>query len=212
MVIKVAKSDTREWHEARRRGVSATSVARAAASDKAFTAEVEQLVHPVEIGDNEYMRFGREWEQWIIDNLNPGYGIVHNDWLVAKDDKQNAWQLATPDGANSDWSIIAEVKTTGRDWEYRGGRQKSEHTAIPIQYRRQVQWQLHVTGATECVFAWLLRVAHHETGFQPGWFEPKHVVIQRDEEMISQLIQVAERLQEATIYQEKWERENNGAF
>ena len=198
MVSKIAKSGTREWFDARRRGVSATSVARAAASPKAFDAEVEQLTNPVEINDNDYMRFGRDWEEWIIANIPTEYGIAHNDWLVAKDDKQNAWQLATPDGNNDNWDTIAEVKTTGKDWDGK---------AIPIQYRRQVQWQMHVTGATRCVFAWLLRV-DGPNGFQPGWFEPKHVVIERDEQMISQLIEVAERLQMATIYQEKWEREN----
>jgi predicted phage-related endonuclease len=202
MVYQIARSETPEWHEARRRGVSATSVARAAASQLAFDTEVEQLAHPVEISDNEYMRFGRDWENWIIDNLPKEHNITHNDWLIAKDDKQNAWQLATPDGNNPDWSAIAEVKTTGKDWDGK---------TIPIQYRRQVQWQLHVTGAEYCVFGWLLRVDTTDHGFQPGWYEPKHAIIGRDNEMISQLIDVAERLQIATIYTEKWERED-GTF
>lgn len=198
MVFKIAKSGTPEWFAARRKGVSATSVARAAASERAFDAEVDQLVYPVEITDNDYMRFGREWEEWIIDNIPGEYGIVHNDWLVARDDKANHWQLATPDGGNTDWSVIAEVKTTGKDWD---GKQ------VPIQYRRQVQWQLYVTGAERCVFAWLLRV-DGPNGFQPGWFEPKHVIIERDYKMISELIRVAERLQMATIYTEELERMN----
>lgn len=197
MVYKIAKSGTIEWHEARRRGVSATSVARAAASTTAFDAEVEQLTNPVEISDNEYMRFGRDWEEWIISSIPTDYGIVHNDWLVAKDDLQNSWQLATPDGNNPDWTTIAEVKTTGKDWDGK---------AIPIQYRRQVQWQMHVTGATRCVFAWLLRV-DGPNGFQPGWFEPKHVIIERDDKMITDLVSVAERLQMATIYTEQLMRE-----
>lgn len=200
MVYTIAKSGTPEWFEARRKGVSATSVARAAASDKAFDAEVDQLVYPVEIADNDYMRFGREWENWIIDNIPTKYGIKHNDWLVSQDDRANAWKLATPDGNNDDWTVIAEVKTTGKDWDGK---------AVPIQYRRQVQWQLYVTGAERCVFAWLLRVARHDTGeFTPGWFEPKHIVIERDETMISQLVEVAERLQMATIYTERMERMN----
>lgn len=197
MVYKIAKSGTIEWHEARRRGVSATSVARAAASQTAFDAEVEQLTNPVEISDNDYMRFGRDWEEWIISNIPPEYGIKHNDWLVARDERENAWQLATPDGNTDDWQTIAEVKTTGKDWEGK---------TIPIQYRRQVQWQMHVTGATRCVFAWLLRV-DGPNGFQPGWFEPKHVIIERDDTMITELVTVAERLQMATIYTEQLMRE-----
>ena len=92
--------------------------------------------------------------------------------------------MATPDGLNADWSIIAEVKTTGKDWD---------GNTIPIQYRRQVQWQLHVTGAKHCVFAWLLRVEDDNGVFAPAWLEPKVVIIDRDEDMIADLIDVAHR-------------------
>lgn len=200
MVSKVARSGTPEWFAARRQGVSATSVARAAASKLAFDAEVEQLTNPVEIADNAYMKFGRDWEEWLVSNLPKEYEIVHNDWLVARDGYANRWQLATPDGNNADWTTIAEVKTTGKDWEGK---------TIPIQYRRQVQWQIYVAEATRCIFAWLLRV-DGPNGFQPGWFEPKHVIIERDDEMISQLVKVAERLQMATIYTERMMGEKNG--
>jgi len=86
--------------------------------------------------------------------------------------------LATPDGLSSDHRVIAEVKTTGKDW---GVVEK-----LPLKYARQVQWQLHVTGAEFAVVAWLLRV-EEDGAFVPGWWKPKVGVMERDREMIANL-------------------------
>ena len=180
----VARSLTDEWYKARQYGVSATTVAKAASGPGGFDAELKRALNPEDhvVEDNAYMKFGRDWEEWIVDNLPPEYGIKPNDWLICGVGADR-WHLATPDGLNSDWTTIAEVKTTGKDWE--DGKP-------PIQYRRQVQWQLHVTGAERCVFAWLLRETIPETGeFTPAWMEPKHIVIERDETMIAELKEVA---------------------
>jgi hypothetical protein len=181
----LARSLTDEWYKARQHGVSATTVAKAASGPAGYDAELQNALFPEnnEIPDNEYMRFGRDWEQWIVDNLDPYEGIKHNDWLICGEGDYR-WHLATPDGLNDDWSTIAEVKTTGKDWD---------GSAIPIQYRRQVQWQLHVTGAKQCVFAWLLRAEADNGEFVPAWLEPKHIIIERDETMIAELIHVAQR-------------------
>jgi putative phage-type endonuclease len=180
----IARSGTEEWYKAREYGISATTVAKAAAGPGGYNAELERALHPEAniIEDNPYMKFGRDWEQWIVEALPASYGITANDWLIAAAEQPR--HLATPDGLNADWSIIAEVKTTGKDWD---------GTAIPIQYRRQVQWQMYVTGATKCVFAWLLRVEDNNGIFAPAWLEPKIVIIDRDEDMIKDLIDVAQR-------------------
>lgn len=190
----VALSGTDAWYDARRSGVSATAVARAA-TPAGFAAEVENMLNPVDIGDNEYMRFGRDWEAWIVDNIPAQYGLTHNNWLIHAEG--HPWQMATPDAVNDDWSLIGEVKTTGKDWG---------DNAIPIQYRRQVQWQMYVTGAKACVFAWLLRIENQD-GFVPGWFEPKHIIIERDTNMIADLVTVAERLQMEMVNYDRWELE-----
>lgn len=181
----VARSLTDEWYKARQYGVSATTVAKAASGPAGFDAELQRALNPEEhiVEDNAYMKFGRDWENWIVEALPAEYAIKPNDWLICGIGADR-WHLATPDGMNKDWSIIAEVKTTGKDWE---------GTTIPIQYRRQVQWQLHVTGATKCVFAWLLRAEADNGDFVPAWLEPKHVVMERDEEMIAELKEVANR-------------------
>jgi putative phage-type endonuclease len=181
----VARSQTDEWYKARQYGVSATTVAKAASGPAGYDAELKNALFPENniIPDNEYMRFGRDHEEWIVENLPQEYAIRHNDWLI-RGDNDYRWHLATPDGLNADWSVIAEVKTTGKDWE---------GSAIPIQYRRQVQWQLHVTGAQRCVFAWLLRTTSEFGDFTSAWLEPKHIIIERDETMIAELIDVAQR-------------------
>lgn len=190
---RVARHGTDEWFAARRRGVSATAVANAS-TPAGFQEEVLKALYPEEyqVQDNAYMAFGRDWEQWIVDNIPTEYGITANDWLFHADGHD--WQLATPDGINGDGTIIAEVKTTGKDW-----------SKVPIRYVRQVQWQLYVTGAQRCVVAWLLRGEDANGNFVPGWFEPKHTVIERDENMIAELIAIAERLQMECVHQAEYD-------
>lgn len=183
----VARSGTDEWYKARQYGVSATTVAKAAAGPGGYKAELDRALHPEDnvIEDNAYMKFGRDWEKWIVDLIPAEYGIVHNDWLIRAAEEPR--HLATPDGLNEDWSRIAEVKTTGKDWDI------ENLNSIPIQYRRQIQWQMYVTGAQTCVFGWLLRLEDMFGEFTPGWIEPKFVEIERDDDLIADLIDVAHR-------------------
>ena len=176
------------WLEARRKGVTATQVAKAASGPGGFEQAVQDYVQDYIEQDNPYMAFGRTWEPIISMDLKYSHGIMPNDWLLAHAEFPH--HLATPDGLSLDHSRISEIKTTGKDW----GEGK-----IPIQYRRQVQWQLYVTGAEFCYFAWLLR-EERDGAFMPAWFEPKVIRIERDGEMISDLVTVANRL---------WERVND---
>lgn len=192
----VARSGTDEWYKARQYGVSATTVAKAAAGPGGYDAELKRALFPEEniIEDNAYMRFGRDYEEWIVNGLPDEYKIAPNDWLIRAREEEH--HLATPDGMNPDWTVIAEVKTTGKDW----WREDRETVAadIPIQYRRQVQWQMYVTGADFCVFGWILRAENADGDFVPAWMEPKHIIIQRDDFMIDSLVQVAKQF--ATDY------------
>ncbi len=194
---RVARSGTDEWYKAREYGVSATTVAKAASGPGGYNAELTKALHPEDhiVEDNAYMRFGRDWEQWIVQSIPPEHEIEHNDWLIRAEEQER--HLATPDGLNPDWSVIAEVKTTGTDWD-KGLERGVIPADIPIQYRRQVQWQMYVTGATSCVFAWLLRMESDSGEFVPAWLDPKILIIQRDDFMIDELVKVAERF--ATDY------------
>jgi len=134
------------------------------------------------------MKFGRDMEPVIARILHQDFGVLPNDWLLRHDSQEH--HLATPDGLSLDHKLIAEIKTTGKDFE---------DATVPVQYRRQVQWQLHVTGAERCLFAWMQRI-EVEGVFAPAWWKPKHLFIERDEGMIDSLIVTADAL---------WERVEN---
>lgn len=197
----LAEHGTQEWHDIRKSGVSATAVAKAC-TPAGFAAAVNEIWHGVEdIPDNEFMRFGRDQEANIIADLQTmGHDLEPNQWLIAADGYTNRWQMATPDGLSTDHKTIAEVKTTGKDF--------GKWSSVPIQYRRQVQWQLYVTGAERCVFAWQLRAVTDAGIFVPGWLEPKVAIVTRDNEMIRELVAVSEKLQMELIYREQAQMED----
>jgi predicted phage-related endonuclease len=176
------------WLAARREGVTATQVSKAASGPGGFEQAVEDYRADYVENDNPYMAFGRFWEGPISTFLKDNFGVMPNDWLIASSVSDH--YLATPDGLTLGHEAISEVKTTGKDWN---------PERVPLQYRRQVQWQLFVTGADFCYFAWLLR-EERDGAFMPAWFEPKVITIPRDEEMIASLVKVADDL---------WERVND---
>lgn len=170
-----------EWLAARRKGVSATQVATAA-TPSGFAEVVEDRRNPKVVEPNAYMIFGSESENEIMRFAHREFGVLQNRWLLAA--AENPLHIATPDGLSLDHRTIAEVKTTGTDW---GDK-------IPIKYRRQVQWQLHVSDAERCLFLWQLRVPDDGAWFYMPWLEPKHTWFVRDEKMIAELVGVADRL------------------
>lgn len=172
-----------EWIAARKTGVTATQVAKAG-TPAGFKSEVAKIAAPVTIADNAYMKFGRDNERWLALALKSEFGVLPNDWLIAGETR---WHLATPDGLSPDHATICEIKTTGKDW--------GSWAKVPADYKRQVHWQMHVTGAERAVFAWMLRVESNGA-FVPGWFEPKFVVVERDDNEIEKLVTVAEMLHE----------------
>lgn len=166
--------DEEGWLFEHGRTISATAVAKAA-TPSGFTAVVESWGEHVE--PNLYMQFGTMWEPFIAGVVKRDHAVMPNDWLIRSE--VSPLYTATPDGLTLDHTVIGEYKTTGKDWD-----------TPPIQYRRQVQWQLFVTSAERCVFSWLLR----DENFQPGWDEPKTLTIERDEKEITKLVGVADRL------------------
>lgn len=177
--------DERQWLRAREGRITATLIAKASTRSGFDEAADSLITPPPPIDDNAYMAFGREMEPEIALWLKDQHGIMPNDWLVSHAD--HADHVATPDGISYWQPMISEIKTTGKDW----GSWKQ----VPIQYRRQVQWQLYVTGAEQCVFAWMLR-AEHQGNMIPAWIEPKSVVVDRDDSYIRELLATAEQLVE----------------
>lgn len=177
----VRSTEREAWLQARRGGVTATTVAEAA-TESGFQKVAAERRNPVDIIPNDYMIFGTESEAEIMRYAHQEHGILPSDWLLtAEDDRRH---LATPDGLSPDHTLIAECKTTGKDWG----------DSIPIKYRRQVQWQLYVTGAVQCLFLWQLRTPDERGWFFMPWLEPKSLWIDRDDTEIQKLISTADRL------------------
>jgi putative phage-type endonuclease len=175
--------DESAWFIARRTGITATQVAKAATSS-GFAEMVQTYWDTEGIPDNPYMKFGRDAETWISLWVKDNYGIMPNSWLIKSPEGP---YMATPDGLSIGHETIAEIKTTGKDWG----------TKIPIAYQRQVQWQLYVTGASSCVFAYVVRKEVDTPAgplFVPASFEPTVIMVEPDLEMIEKLKEVADKL------------------
>lgn len=169
-----------DWLEARRDGLTATTMAKA--MTPAGYREVVKTwgdVSPTPV--NDFMRFGLEHEPWLALWAKEQFGTMPNDWLIRHE--VNDIALATPDGLSRDDVAILEIKTTGRDW-----------AKPPVNYVRQVQWQLYVTGAEYAYFVWLLREQNAAGVLVPAWLEPKATIIERDETLISGMVATADKL------------------
>jgi hypothetical protein len=186
----IVSSQTKDlWLAARDRGVTATQVAKA--STPAGMKEVlAQIENPTPVEPNGFMDWGVEREAYIAHVVKERYGILPNDWLLCADGPGNEWQMATPDGLSLDHTMIGEYKTSGKPLD-----------KVPANYMRQVQWQLYVTGAKQCVFAYELRLEGPE-GFVPG-MDVECQVVERDEKMIGDLIKVAQEVQMHAVYMER---------
>lgn len=169
------------WIAARKRGITATTV-RDASTPAGFQQVIENRRNPD--GDtfegNDYTKFGNDNEPWIAMWVKHEYGIMPNSWLIAHE--TNPLFMATPDGLSLDHARISEIKTGGKDIK-----------SPPLAHRRQIQFQLLVTGAEKAIYAYMLR-AQSNGVFVPGWFEPKTWVIERDEKMIAELVITADLL------------------
>lgn len=173
------------WLGAREGKITATLIANAH-TEKGRAEAIEKLRGQAEpIPDNAYMEFGRRMEPFISLWIKSEHSVLPNDWLISH--AENPLHVATPDGVSFWEPLIAEVKTTGKDW--------GSYGKVPANYKRQVQWQMYVTGAERCVFAWLLR-EERDGRFFSSWLEPKHVIVERDDDAIAGLVELADSLLE----------------
>lgn len=177
----IETSDNRAaWLAARERGVTATTVAKAS-TPAGFREALEERRNPVEVIANDYMQFGTDNEAWILRTLKDEFEIMPNHWLIESED--NAYHLATPDGLSLDHTVMAEVKTGGK-----------EHKSPPLAHMRQMQWQFRCNEfAQATVYAFMLREERNGV-MVPAWMEPKVWVIERDEKMIAELTKTADLL------------------
>jgi hypothetical protein len=169
-----------DWLEARRQGVTATAVAHAA-TPSGFAAEVASWSAPSFVG-NEYTEFGNWAERYLLEHAHRVEGILPSDWLIRG---EIPWHMGTPDGLSLDHARIAEAKTGGK-----------LPASVKREHRDQCLWNMHVTGATRCLYLFQPRV-HGPNGYYLGLIEPWTRWVERDDTRIQQLIEVADRLMEA---------------
>ena len=188
-------SDREAWLWHRSQGVTATQVGKAF-TPAGFAEAVADIETPREVFVNDYMAWGTERERFIAEIVKERYGVMPNDWLISRGNKlsPDRWMMATPDGLSLDHSVIGEYKTSGKPLD-----------KIPAHYIRQVQWQLFVTGAERCLFAYELRI-DAPGGFAPG-FDVECQWVDRDEKKIKELVAVAEKLQTVNVYKSWDQRE-----
>jgi len=178
----VRSSDPR-WHELRRQGVSATTVAHAA-TESGFRQVLEERAHPQPVADNDYMAFGRWAEPIIMETAHREYGILPSDWTIRAAD--NPAHVATPDGLNLEHTLIAECKTGG-----------TVPKSIPRVHRDQMFWQMYCTDTERGLYLFNQRAVDDAGDYYLGLFEPLTFWLDRDDDRIRELKSVADKLLEA---------------
>lgn len=183
----VQSRDREAWLGARSLGVTSTTVAKAA-TPSGFKNVLEGK-HEF-ILDDAYAAYGREREPVMMDWAHRTLGLLPNDWLIRN--CCNPVHMATPDAASLDWLALGEGKTTGDPWDSAWFDKNPK--GIPIQYRRQAQWESYVAGAMGCWIVWELRVPDDNGWFYCPWLEPRSLWLKADPEMQADLILVANNL------------------
>ena len=176
--IVTRAADRVAWLRARSRGITATDVARLSGATSVQAVAFEKI-NGSGFSGNAYTDHGRAREPEIARWVERRYGIVSSDALFHAAD-QTA-HLATPDGlavSASGYLELAEIKTTKSPWR-----------SIPRSYLRQVWWQQYVLGAERTLLVW-----EQHDNFVPTNAEPECRWIDRDENQIHLLIQLADRV------------------
>ncbi len=193
LVPTAASDDRPAWLEARRRGVTATDVAKIGGGGGAATLRRILADKRGELATwrgNDSTRHGTAREPhiaaWVEQQSRAGrFGsgaLIPSNGLYAHPEYSR--HLATPDGVSEDWDFfreLVEIKTTVDEWK-----------TIPRSYLRQVWWQQHVCGAERTLVVWERRDAQ----FRPLDLEPQWRWVKRDQREIDQLIIAADRLLE----------------
>jgi YqaJ-like viral recombinase domain len=172
-------ADRVAWLRARRRGVTATDVARLSSSRALSSLALEKLTGSG-FGGNAFTDYGRDREPAIARWVLAHHGIAPSSDLYHAHDQP--LHLATPDGiaARGNTVVLCEIKTTSHLWR-----------SIPRSYLRQVWWQQYVLGAERTLVVW-----EQHNDFVPVAAAPQVRWVERDDNQIHILVGLANRLLE----------------
>ena len=188
MSVTTIKTESREqWLEARRKYVTATEVAQLVRRGQDYWDELREIKAgdrtAPDISGLPAVRHGREREALIapyVQSLEEG--MVPNDDLYVR----NQRYAATPDLVGD--GIVGEIKTIK---DTRLAKLQAAKGWPTGQYYDQVQWQLFVTGAIACIFAWE-PYEDWDGELVPREDMREHITIHRDDVRITQLQEVAD--------------------
>ena len=187
-VTKIKTESREQWLDARRRYVTATEVAQLVRRGQGYWDELREIKAgdrtAPDISGLPAVRHGREREALIVPYVQSlEEGMVPNDDLYVRNERY----AATPDLVGD--GIVGEIKTIK---DTRLAKLQAAKGWPTGQYYDQVQWQLFVTGAIACIFAWE-PVEMWEGEFVPREDLRDHITIHRDEERIKALRETADR-------------------
>ena len=188
MSVTTIKTESREqWLDARRRYVTATEVAQLARRGQDYWDELREIKAgqrtAPDISGLPAVRHGREREALIAPYVQSlEQGMVPNGDLYVR----NQRYAATPDLIGD--GIVGEIKTIK---DTRLAKLQTAKGWPTGQYYDQVQWQLFVTGAIACIFAWE-PYEDWDGELVPREDMRDNITIHRDDARINQLREVAD--------------------
>ena len=188
MSVTTIKTESREqWLDARRKYVTATEVAQLLRRGQDYWDELREIKAgqrtAPDISNLPAVRHGREREALIAPYVQSlEQGMAPNEDLYVR----NQRYAATPDLVGD--GIVGEIKTIK---DARLAKLQAAKGWPTGQYYDQVQWQLFVTGAIACVFAWE-PYEDWDGELVPREDMREHITIHRDEERIKALQEVAD--------------------
>ena len=186
-VTKIKTESREQWLDARRRYVTATEVAQLVRRGQDYWDELREIKAgqrtAPDISNLPAVRHGREREAVIVPYVQSlEEGMVPNSDLYVR----NQRYAATPDLVGD--GIVGEIKTIK---DTRLAKLQTAKGWPTGQYYDQVQWQLFVTGAIACVFAWE-PYEDWDGELVPREDMRDNITIHRDDARINQLREVAD--------------------
>ena len=186
-VTKIKTESREQWLDARRRYVTATEVAQLVRRGQDYWDELREIKAgsrtAPDISGLPAVRHGREREALIVPYVQSlEEGMVPNEDLYVR----NGRYAATPDLVGD--GIVGEIKTIK---DTRLAKLQAAKGWPTGQYYDQVQWQLFVTGAIACIFAWE-PYEDWDGELVPREDMREHITIHRDDLRINQLQEVAD--------------------
>ena len=186
-VTKIKTESREQWLDARRKYVTATEVAQLVRRGQDYWDELREIKAgdrtAPDISNLPAVRHGREREALIVPYVQSlEEGMVPNSDLYVRSERY----AATPDLVGD--GIVGEIKTIK---DTRLAKLQAAKDWPTGQYYDQVQWQLFVTGAIACIFAWE-PYEDWDGELVPREDMREHITIHRDEERIKALQEVAD--------------------